>query len=289
MTIVESAGTISIESALEEACRALASVSESPRLDAEILLSTALKKDRSHLRAWPEKTLTEVQQREFASLLQQRLQGVPVAYLTGQREFWSRPFEVGPSVLIPRPDTELLIELALALIPNDTPYRLVDLGTGSGIIAVTLALERPRAYIAAVDSSPDALATARRNAEKHGIATVRFVQSDWFSELPRETRFDMVIGNPPYIAPDDPHLRQGDLRFEPQNALVAQRNGLADVERIASDARNYLIDRGHLLLEHGYGQQHAVQKIFNDLGYDGVQTHRDLSGQPRATYGQWRR
>ena len=277
----------SIESTLSEATRALLSVSDSPRLDAEILLCLVLAQERSHLRAWPEKQLTVEQRRHFEALLRQRLSGIPIAYLTGHREFWSREFEVSPDVLIPRPDTELLIELALELMRADTPYKLVDLGTGSGIIGITLAAERPLAEITATDISPKALAIARRNADKHHIRNIVFVKGNWFDNLPTDAQFNLVISNPPYIAAEDPHLTQGDVRFEPQNALIAERQGLGAIESIADTARKHLLSPGHLLIEHGYDQQHQVQSIFKKLGYKQVKTHRDLSGQPRVTYGQW--
>ena len=277
----------SIESTLSEATRALLSVSDSPRLDAEILLCLVLAQERSHLRAWPEKQLTVEQRRHFETLLQQRRSGIPIAYLTGHREFWSREFEVSPDVLIPRPDTELLIELALELMRADTPYKLVDLGTGSGIIGITLAAERPLAEITATDVSPEALAIARRNADKHHIRNIVFAESNWFDGLPTDAQFNLVTSNPPYIAPADPHLTQGDVRFEPQSALIAGRQGLSDIEIIVATARRHLLSPGHLLIEHGYDQQHQVQSIFKKLGYKQVKTHRDLSGQPRVTYGQW--
>lgn len=262
-------------------------ISESPWLDAEILLCLALDKDRSHLRAWPDKQLSDTQQRQFDALLQKRQTGLPIAYITGQREFWSREFEVGPDVLIPRPDTELLIELALPLIPQNRPYRLIDLGTGSGIIAITLAAERPHIEAIATDLSANALKIARRNAAKHRIDTIQFLQSDWLEAIAAIPLFDLIISNPPYIDRNDSHLNEGDVRFEPQSALIANRQGLADIARIASDARQRLLPGGHLLIEHGYDQQQQVQTIFNDLHYRKVATHCDLSGQPRASYGQW--
>jgi len=272
---------------LTAATRALSHTSPSPRLDAEILLSLALDKDRAHLRAWPEKQLSPEQHRQFQALLQQRLSGIPIAYITGHREFWSRDFEVTPDVLIPRPDTELLIELALALIPTDATDSLLDLGTGSGIIAITLAAERPHTGITATDISAKSLAVARRNAQKHSTNTIVFSESDWFDSLPYGAPFKLIISNPPYIDAKDPHLTQGDIRFEPEHALIAARQGLSAIETIADNARNYLSKPGHLLIEHGYNQQHAVQSIFKALNYQNIKTHKDLSGQARVTYGQY--
>lgn len=278
----------SIEATLSEASRRLQTVTQSPRLDAEILLSMVLERARSHLRAWPEKRLTPEQQQHFETLLQQRLSGIPVAYLTGRREFWSREFEVNPDVLIPRPDTELLIERALIRIPEAGPCRLLDLGTGSGIIAVTLAAERPLADVTATDVSTEALTIARRNAEQQLPGRISFIESDWFEKLPTDACFHLIVSNPPYIADDDPHLGQGDVRFEPRHALIAANRGLRAIETIADQARRHLLKPGHLLVEHGYDQQQPVQRLFKTLGYQAVTTHRDLSGHPRVTYGQWR-
>ena len=278
---------VNIESNLRQASDALHKVSESPRLDAEVLLSQALAQDRTHLRAWPDKKLTVEQQRNFETLLQRRLSGIPIAYLTGHREFWSREFEVSPDVLIPRPDTELLIECALKLIPNVPTFKLIDLGTGSGVIAITLAAERPLADVTATDICPRALAIARRNAHKHGTDNIVFTENHWLDSLPADASFNLVISNPPYIAEEDPHLARGDVRFEPQRALVAKRQGLSDIEIIVSSARKHLANPGHLLIEHGYDQQQPVQRIFKEQNYREIKTHRDLSGQPRVTYGQW--
>ena len=276
----------SIQSVLREAADTLAAVSDSALLDTEVLLCLAINKPRSHLRAWPDLQLQPEQLSIFAALLAQRQQGTPIAYITGNREFWSRDFQITPDVLIPRPDTELLIELSLKLIPADQPIKIIDLGTGSGIIAVTLAAERPHAQISAVDFSLAALRIAQFNADKHRINNIEFYQSNWFADVP-DTQFDLIISNPPYIAEDDSHLRQGDVRFEPQTALCAPEQGLADIRIIANAARNHLKPCGHLLIEHGYNQQQAVQALFKDLHYDCVQTYADLSGQPRVTYGQW--
>lgn len=276
----------SIESALQEAASRLTSVSESALLEAEILLCLALNKSRSHLRAWPERTLSPEHAGAFWTLVQSRQQGTPIAYLTGQREFWSRDFYVTPDVLIPRPETELLIELSLALIPADRPVRLIDLGTGSGIIAVTLSAERPLADVYATDLSLPALDVAKRNADRHRTNNIRFFHSDWLADVP-EASFHLIVSNPPYIAENDSHLEQGDLRFEPLSSLCSARQGLDDIGRIADQARGRLLPGGHLLIEHGYDQMQPVQSIFNEMGYDKVQTYPDLSGQARVTYGSY--
>ncbi len=276
----------SIKSVLTDAAISLTSVSDSALLDTEVLLCLALNKPRSHLRAWPDNPLQPEHLATFRALLEQRQQGTPIAYITGNREFWSRDFQVTPDVLIPRPDTELLIELSLKLIPADKPIKIIDLGTGSGIIAITLAAECPQAQVSATDFSLAALRIARLNAEKHHINNIEFFQSDWFANVP-DTLFQLIVSNPPYIAEDDSHLQQGDVRFEPQSALSAPEQGLADIKIIAAAARNHLESGGHLLIEHGYNQQQQVQALFKDLHYDKIQTYTDLSGQPRVTYGQW--
>jgi release factor glutamine methyltransferase len=275
----------SLKSVLAKAHEALALISDSALLDAEILLSMALNKQRSHLRAWPDQQLLPEQLSAFLALLEQRRKGTPIAYITSNREFWSRDFLVSPEVLIPRPDTELLIERSLELIPANTPCKIIDLGTGSGIIAITLAAERPHAQVSATDLSLTALRIARLNADKHRTNSIQFYHSDWFSDVPN-SKFHLIVSNPPYIAEDDSHLHQGDLRFEPKMALCAAEQGLSAIKIIAAAARNFLEPCGHLLIEHGYNQQQQVQTLFKDLHYDNIQTYTDLSGQPRVTYGQ---
>ncbi|MDD1637301.1 MAG: peptide chain release factor N(5)-glutamine methyltransferase [Methylococcaceae bacterium] len=274
-----------IKTLLAQTAKTLTNHSDSPILDAEVLLGFVLGKPRTFLRAWCDNTLTDQQITAFETLIRQRQQGMPIAYLTGTREFWSRDFRVTSDVLIPRPDTELLIELSLELIPKNQAVNLIDLGTGSGIIAVTLAAERPNAHVTAVDASLAALEIAKHNAQYHQLANIEFYQSDWFSNVPK-LLFDLVISNPPYIDPDDEHLQQGDVRFEPQSALIADNQGLSDIQIIADKACSYLTPQGHLLIEHGYNQAPQVLAIFNALAYDKVQSYRDLSGQPRVTYGR---
>jgi release factor glutamine methyltransferase len=275
-----------IKSALNEAVRLLAASSDSAALDAEVLLCLVLDKQRPYLRAWPDKELLPEHLDRFWTLIQERQKGTPIAYITGNREFWSRDFHVTPDVLIPRPDTELLIELSLKLIPPDKPFKIIDLGTGSGIIAITLASERPHAHVSATDFSLATLRIAQINANKHHTNSIQFYQSDWFANVP-DAKFNLIVSNPPYIAENDSHLQQGDIRFEPQTALCATEQGLSDIKIIADTARHWLEPGGHLLLEHGYDQQHQVQTIFKNFHYDNVQTVTDLAGQPRVTYGQF--
>ena len=273
--------------ALDSGRRRLAETSENAALDAEVLLMSLLDCNRSHLRAWPEKKLTPEQVHDYKDLLERRREGWPVAYLTGEREFWSRSFKVAPGVLIPRPDTELLIELALAATPADQPADLLDLGTGSGIIAITLAAERPLARVVAVDASPDALAIAQSNAESIGTANLYLLRGDWLAPLPSSDRFDLIVSNPPYIAEDDAHLLQGDLRHEPRMALSSGPDGLTALRQIIRDARNFLKPGGALLLEHGYDQADAVAELMNDSSYQQITHHRDLQGHRRATMARY--
>lgn len=276
----------SVQTLTTRASRQLAGVSDTALLDAEVLLCHCLKKSRSFLRAWPEHYANPDQIACFEELISKRRQGVPVAYLTGVREFWSREFRVGPDVLIPRPDTELLVELSLSLLAENQPAKIIDLGTGSGILAITLAAERTLADVVATDLIPEALNVARRNAARLKIGNVRFVGSHWFSAVP-DRDFDLVISNPPYIAGNDPHLHQGDVRFEPQTALVSDENGLKDIRLIAEQARGHLKIGGHLLVEHGYNQGAEVRALFMALNYSQVETHQDLAGNPRVTSGIW--
>lgn len=276
----------SIHSLLNAASDALSCVSESSQLDAEVLLGHCLDKTRSFLKAWPEHRPSSAQIIRYQQLIEQRRLGQPIAYLTGKREFWSREFKVSPDVLIPRPDTELLIELSLDLLPVGTPTKIIDLGTGSGILAITLAAERALTNVIATDISPAALKIAQKNAEQLHVKNVRFLSSHWFDAV-TEVDFDLVISNPPYIASKDSHLQQGDVRFEPKSALVSEEEGLKDIRLIAEQARAHLKDNGHLLVEHGYNQEAEVQAIFKTLNYRHVATHSDLSGNPRVTSGLW--
>ncbi|MCK9608419.1 MAG: peptide chain release factor N(5)-glutamine methyltransferase [Methylomonas sp.] len=279
-------GGATIQSLLDRASALLSSVSESARLDAEVLLCHCLGKQRSFLRAWPEQQLNPAQTKQFWHLLEQRRQGRPIAYLTGVREFWSRTFNVTPEVLIPRPDSELLIELSLSLLPDKQACKIIDMGTGSGILAITLAAERPLAEVVATDISTAALIVARQNAEQLAVGNVRLLDSDWFNAV-TDTDYDLVVSNPPYIACDDPHLQQGDLRFEPESALISGEAGLRDIRLLAEQARGYLKPQGHLLIEHGYNQPLQVQSILKQLNYRQVNTHLDLSDNPRVTSGIW--
>ena len=234
--------------------------------------------------AHPQCLLSPSQVSQFRALVARRLAGEPLAYLLGHWEFWSLDLLVTPAVLIPRPETELLVEQALARIPRDAPWSLADLGTGSGAIALALAKERPRCLVTAVDNSPAALAIAKANGIRLGLTNVIFLQGDWCAPLLRE--YHLIVANPPYVAADDPHLTQEGLPWEPSAALTPGMDGLAALSAIAHQARIRLRPLGWLLLEHGYDQGEAVHQCLTDLGYRGLVTYTDLEGRPRVTGGQ---
>lgn len=267
--------------------RRLQSVSDTARLDTELLLAHALDKTRTWLYTWPEYELTELQQQAFESLMRARADGEPVAYLTGMQEFWSLPLKVGRQTLIPRPETELLVEQVLALELPDGDVNLLDLGTGTGAIALALAREKPHWQITAADIIEEAVMLARDNARALGLS-IEVLHSDWFTALPSHRRFQVIVSNPPYIDTADVHLGEGDVRFEPRSALVAADAGLAAIRRIVTDATGFLEADGWLLLEHGWQQAEAVQSLLTATGFDQVRSERDLGGHLRITLGRWR-
>ncbi|WP_437614821.1 peptide chain release factor N(5)-glutamine methyltransferase [Erwinia sp. V71] len=257
---------------------------DSPKRDAEILLSFVTGKSRSWLIAFDNSELTEPQRDQLDALLQRRVTGEPVAHLVGEREFWSLPLVVSAATLIPRPDTEILVEQALVRLPL-SPLKLLDLGTGTGAIALALASERPDCEVVGVDRIADAVALAQRNAQTLNITNARFCLSDWFSALENQT-FHLIVSNPPYIDAADPHLQQGDVRFEPLSALVAEEQGLADIRRITADAGRFLLPEGWLLFEHGWQQGAAVRDILRQHNFLQVETCQDYGGNDRVTAGQ---
>ncbi|WMY72444.1 peptide chain release factor N(5)-glutamine methyltransferase [Buttiauxella selenatireducens] len=259
--------------------------SESPRRDAEILLGFVTGKARTFILAFGETVLTTEQQQQLAVLLARRVQGEPIAHLVGEREFWSLPLRVSPVTLIPRPDTECLVEQALARMPA-TPCSVLDLGTGTGAIALAIASERPDCDITALDLLPDAVELARDNARRLGITNVEVLQSNWFSVLNTQ-RFAVIVSNPPYIDEEDPHLSQGDVRFEPRSALVAGNHGLADLRILVETSRHFLESGGWLLLEHGWQQASQVRELFTDAGYTEIQSCQDYGGNDRLTVGRF--
>jgi release factor glutamine methyltransferase len=256
------------------------------RLEAQILLGHTLGQARAWLIAHADDAPTPAQAGQFFALLQRRLGGEPVAYLLGEREFYGLAFRVTPAVLIPRPETELLVELALARMPAGHPCRVLDLGTGSGAVAVALALQRPAAEIIAVDQSAAALAVAEDNAARLGTHNLRFLHGDWYAPL-GESRFELIVSNPPYIAAADPHLAQGDLRFEPAVALASGADGLDDIRAIIRGAAAHLQSGGWLLFEHGYDQAAACRQLLVQAGFQQVASAADLAGIERVSYGQW--
>lgn len=254
-------------------------------IDARVLLCAALGVDDAHLIAHPGQALTEQQRDRYLACVERRRAGEPVAYLTGEREFYSLAFKVTPAVLIPRPETELLVEAALERVPAHVPFRVLDLGTGSGCVAIAIAAYRPRAHVTAAEESRDALAVARENAERHG-AGVEFLKSDWFGALAGR-RFDLIVSNPPYVAEHDSHLSEGDTRFEPRAALVAGADGLSCIRLIIAQARAYLEPGGGLLFEHGYDQAARCRALLAQAGYFEVATRRDLAGVERVSGGRF--
>lgn len=255
------------------------------RAEAEILLTHVLGKSRSWLIAHADDMLDASAATRFDTLLERRAQGEPVAYLTGRRGFWTLELEVSPATLIPRPETELLVELALSRLPAQGRPRVVDLGTGSGAIALAIARECPHAHVVATDASADALLVAQRNAEANRIRNVAFAQGDWFEPLAAQS-FELVVSNPPYIAAEDPHLQQGDLRFEPAGALASGADGLDDIRRIIEGARSHLATGGWLLFEHGWDQGAAARGLLEAAGYLDVFTAQDLESRDRVSGGR---
>jgi release factor glutamine methyltransferase len=253
--------------------------------EGRILLAHVLNCDRGWLIAHGDNELAPEQAKAFEALARRRHSGEPVAYLTGRREFHGLDLEVSPAVLIPRPETELLVELALARIGEQDAARLLDLGSGSGAIALAIAHSRPLCSVLGVDVSAPALALARSNAQRLGIANAIFIESDWFDDVPREA-FALVVSNPPYVANNDIHLTQGDLRFEPPGALRGGIDGLAAIRKVVAGAADFLEPGGWLLIEHGYNQAESVQSLLVDAAYSGIESRRDLAGIPRVTFGQ---
>lgn len=279
-----------VASLLDDATRQLAATlgleKREARLEARVLAAHAWQTSPAWLIAHDTDPATPAQQLAIASLIAQRTAGEPVAYILGEREFFGLRFAVTPAVLIPRPDTELLVEAALRHVPEQAACRILDLGTGSGAIAITLAYQRPMANVVAVDASIEALAVAQTNARRLGTGNVSFVAGNWYSELAVK-KFDMIVANPPYIAAVDPHLDAGDLRFEPRQALASGNDGLDDLRIIIAGAPMHLVKDGWLLLEHGYDQADAVMALLQQNGFTQTATQCDLAGLNRVSGGRW--
>ncbi len=275
---------MNISETLLAATKRLQASSDSARIDSEILLCHVLDCNSAHLAAWPEKKLSFEQAQQFEQLITRREAGSPVAYLTGEREFWSLKLDVSAATLIPRPETETLIEFVLEQFDPQKNLHVVDLGTGSGAIALAIALERPDWKITATDISQDALTVAQNNAAKHRIKNVEFKISHWFDALEDES-FDIIISNPPYVAEGDPHLADGDVRFEPAISLISGKQGMNDIEVITTEAGRYLKNNGWLILEHGYDQKKQVLDCFEAADFKTIVQKSDLLNQPRMTAG----
>lgn len=278
---------ITIQQALKNAAHSLKALPQSaPELEAAVLLCHLLDKPRSFLFAWPDKALSDRQWDAYRGLLDRRLQGEPVAHITGLREFWSLTLKITPSTLIPRPETELLVERALHHL-SETPAALIaDLGTGSGAIALALASERPDCLLHASDRCDAALEIARENAQSLNLKNIIFHHGDWFQALQEGSVYDLILSNPPYIAKQDPHLSRGDLPREPATALASGPDGLRDIRIIVAQAPSHLKPGGRLLIEHGFEQGEAVRKLFLQAGFMTIGTLRDLAGHERVTEGK---
>ena len=275
-----------ISQTLSDARLQLQTASPSPAVDASILMCHILDCSSSHLIAWPEKALTTQQAAAFSRVLQRRLAGEPVAYITGKREFWSLSLKVSRDVLIPRPETETLIEFALELFSERSAMKIADLGTGSGAIACALATEHPHWQIVATDISASALDIARANAARHKLENIDFHLGAWFEPV-RHHDFDLIISNPPYVAIDDHHLTEGDVRYEPEAALVSGKRGLDAITLLIRQAGNYLKTGGWLIVEHGYDQQRSVYDCFEQNGFSEIVQLTDLAALPRAMAGRY--
>ncbi len=272
---------------LDDAAHTLYESCDTPRIDAEVLLQHVLQQPLAWLIANGDTAATQDHSKRFYDLVAQRLSGQPIAYLLGYREFWTLNLTVNEHVLIPRPDTECLVEAALERLNKEEPSRLLDLGTGSGAIGLALAKEQPLAKVLAVDYSTDALAVAKANALSNHVSNIEFAQSDWFSNVDRHPGFHLIAANPPYVAEGDAHLEQGDLRFEPKMALSCGNNGLSDLTTIIESAKDYLLSHGSLLLEHGHEQFSDVERLLKDNGYRDIELYKDLNQLPRCTAAIW--
>ncbi len=257
----------------------------SARLDAEVLLCFVLNVDRAFLYTWPNQDLDASQESYYRKLILARVQGEPIAYLIGEKEFWSLNFKVNKHTLIPRPETETLIEIALPLLKKYEHANILDLATGSGIIALTLASEFKKTKILASDISEKTLDVAHENKRLHGCDNVEFIKSNWFSNI-KAQKYNLIISNPPYIASSDPHLASGDLRFEPRYALASGNDGLDAIKVICQESSRYLADKAYLLLEHGYDQQQAVIDLFKHYGYTNIKAFNDSKQIARAVLAQ---
>ena len=268
---------------LKQATFQLENVSATPGLDAQVLLAHCIERDRTYLYTWPERSPTPEQTARFNKLIQRRAEQIPLAHLTGTREFWSMEFKVTPDTLVPRPDTELIVELALNCL-EQSPGPVLDLGTGTGVIAICIASERPDIRVDAVDVSAAALEVAQQNAATHQV-DVNFFQSDWFNQV-NQNDYRLIVSNPPYLSPADKHLTADGLQFEPEMALIADEEGLAAIKNIVCHAADYTTDNATMMIEHGHKQGPDVRQLMQQQGFREVTTHRDIESRERVTLGK---
>ena len=254
------------------------------QIDARYLVSHVLQKNFSWLRTWPEQPLSDEQQKILSAMVSRRKNGEPIAYITGEKEFWTLRLETNSSTLIPRPETELLVEKAVEFLSGYKNARVLDLGTGTGAIALAIASERKYDQVFGSDFQPGAVELAQRNARLNNLKNVTILQSDWYSNI-EKLEYELIVSNPPYVASGDPHLHQGDLIFEPDSALVSDGEGLSDIKVIISQASDYLVSGGKLMIEHGFEQGEEVRHLFKIFGFDNIETFCDLSGLDRITMG----
>ena len=273
---------MNISQAIDDAKNQLDGLTDSVQADVEILLCHVLQCNRTWLHTWPEKELTPEQTEQFNKLITARSKHQPVAYLTGKRGFWSFELEVNETTLIPRPETELLVETALEKIPQDAHWQVLDLGTGTGAIALAIAHERPQCHVTAIEKSNDALKTAIKNSQILNLKNITFLQGNWLEPV-QSKNFDLIVSNPPYIAENDEHLSQGDVQHEPATALASGKDGLDDIRLIIGQAREHLNPGGWLMFEHGYDQHAAIFRLLKNSGYSDISQVKDLGGQVRVS------
>jgi len=277
---------MNVHAVLHEAATTLkASNNGEEKLEAQLLLEHVLNVNHAWLITHADDEINNEAHQQFEALIQRRIAGEPIAHILGEREFYGLPFKVTPDTLIPRPDTETLVEAALAKTPSSEAINILDLGTGSGAIALAIAKHRPNAKVTAVDASKAALSVAEENGRSLNIPNVQFILSDWFSAL-KNQQFDVIVSNPPYIEQDDDHLKQGDLRFEPISALASGEDGLDDIRQIILDASAHLKPKGWLMFEHGYNQSESISKLLASAHFTSIETLKDLGSNDRVTFGQ---
>jgi release factor glutamine methyltransferase len=274
---------LSYTALINDATKQLYDTTETPRIDSEVLMQHVLQKDIAWLIGYGDTVAPPDHIKAFYDLVAKRHSGQPIAYLIGRRDFWSLTLTVNENVLIPRPDTETLVEEALERLATDRPVDVLELGTGSGAIALSIAKERPLAKVIAIEYQSKALEVAKQNSDANNITNVEFRLSDWFAAIDQSEQFDLIASNPPYVEPNDPHLQQGDLRFEPITALAAAENGLADIRKIIESAPSHLKDNGWIIIEHGYNQSEEVAELLRENDFSQITLHKDINQLPRCT------